>query len=200
MANRNGVHHGSCACGKVTYQIKLTFPPVLDPSAESIRLYRCNCTQCQKMGRFHCKPIDMTNDFILTSSSPSEMGDYRTCTKRIGFYFCKSCGCHVVGVGGEWEEVELDVEEWAGKESKGEVKKVWRVKAIENATWVIDGKEITKRLLYVSVNAGTLDQEDEGSVDLIEWHDKGWLFYVENKDKAQGTQMRMAKPYPGGMY
>ena len=80
------------------------------------------------MGYFHCRPIHPAEDFILTSPATiEELGDYRTRTKKIGFYFCKNCGVRVVGVQGEWEQVELDVENWAGAKRDGDAEKLQKV-------------------------------------------------------------------------
>ncbi|KAH7128566.1 hypothetical protein B0J11DRAFT_525274 [Dendryphion nanum] len=194
-----GAYPGSCHCGIVQYQIRLTFPPVHDVNAESIRLYKCNCTTCHKMGFFHCRPINPGEDFILTAPSPSELGEYRCFDKRIGWYFCKNCGVRTFAMGGNWEEAELDVEKWAGKDSKAETMKVWKATAGESFKRVVDGKEIIKPLHYLSVNAVTLNG-GEGGVDLREWHDKKWVFYVENLERKNGTLMRIDEPYPGGLY
>lgn len=197
-----GTYSGSCHCGFVNYKLKLTFPPTHDPNAESIRIYKCNCSTCQKMGFFHCRPINIPEDFILTSPSLiEELGDYRVFSKKQGWYFCKTCGTRVFGMGGKWEQVEVDVAEWEGKgaESKGK-EKVWISKPDGTRIRVIDGKEVEVPRHYLSVNAVTLDTAVEGGVDLREWHEKGWVFYVENREKTGSGNMRLDKPFPGGMF
>jgi hypothetical protein len=99
---------GSCHCGDVQYQVKLKFPPVHDATADSIRIYKCNCSTCQKMGYFHCRPVDPANDYILTSPDPEQLGDYRCFEKKHGWIFCKKCGVRVLGLGGSWEYVHVD--------------------------------------------------------------------------------------------
>jgi hypothetical protein len=133
---------GSCHCGDVQYQLKLQFPPDMKGahSNDTIRIYKCNCTVCQKMGYFHCRPITPAEDFILTSD-PAELGEYRASTKKCAWYFCKSCGCRVVGVVGEWEETELDVADWAGtkkEQDKEDLQKVWKTKG-RMVTTTVDG-------------------------------------------------------------
>jgi hypothetical protein len=133
---------GSCHCGKVQYQLKLKFPPDMTSmrNEDTIRIYKCNCTVCQKMGFFHCRPITPAEDFILMSD-PTELGEYRASTKKCAWYFCKDCGCRVVGVVGEWVEGDLHVEQWAGtkKEQDGDaLRKVWKTKG-KMITTEVDG-------------------------------------------------------------
>ncbi|KAF2708591.1 hypothetical protein K504DRAFT_477100 [Pleomassaria siparia CBS 279.74] len=196
-----GVHHGSCHCGFVQYQIRLTFPPIppfLEAGAKSVKLYKCNCTVCQKMGFFHCRPININDDFILTSpSNIQELGDYRVFAKRTGWYFCKTCGVRTFGMSGTWEQDEIDVGTWSGKQhGDGTVQKVWKSKSNDIDTEK-DGKKITKPYHYLSVNAVTLEGGD-GGVDLKEWHEKGWLYYVENREKAGNHPQ--PQPFHCGMY
>ena len=193
------VHHGGCHCGKVKYQIRLTFPPINKAGAESIRIYKCNCTLCQKMAFFHVRPISITDDFVLTSPSTiEELGDYRTNTGKIGWYYCKDCGCRTFAMGGEWSEEEVDADEWAGRErGSGELQRVWKSRG-RNMIIKTDGKDENKFYHYLSVNAVTLEPGDV--VDLREWHEKGWVFYVENRLKSGGTSIRFGEPHFGGCY
>ncbi|KAL1651710.1 hypothetical protein SLS61_005373 [Didymella pomorum] len=195
---------GSCHCGFVQYQIRLTFPPVYDRQADdftpkSISLYKCNCSTCQKMGFFHCRPIDPQEDFILISpANLDELGDYRAFSKTQGWYFCKSCGVRVFGVAAEWEKVDIDVEKWAERKSseeEGKFQPVLKTKATTR-TRTVDGKEVTKDYHYVSINAVTLEPGDE--IDLRMWHEKGWLLYVDCRSRTEGP--RLGKPHEGGMY
>ncbi|KAF1850554.1 uncharacterized protein K460DRAFT_412243 [Cucurbitaria berberidis CBS 394.84] len=192
---------GSCHCGDVKYQIRLKFPPIMERGGESIRIYKCNCTTCQKMGYFHCRPINPAEDFILTSPATiEELGDYRTFSKKQGWYFCKKCGVRIVGLGGDWERAELDVEHWAGAKEEadpGKLQQVWKTKAT-TITTKENGKDETKPFHYLSVNAVTLEPGED--IDLKKWHENGWIFYVENLDKKNGTQLRVSEPFKGGMY
>jgi hypothetical protein len=191
-------YHGACHCGNVQYQVRLKFPPVLDPKADSIRIYKCNCTTCQKMGFFHCRPIAPADDFILTSPATiEELGDYRTFTKKTGWHFCKDCGVRIVGVSGSWEQVELDIEKWAGTKQTGEdtLQKVWKTNETTR-TVKKNEKEVTVPYHYVSVNAVTL--EPGGDIDLKMWHEKGWVFYVDSRFRK--ADMRAGEPHEYGMY
>jgi hypothetical protein len=150
------------------------------------------------MGFFHCRPIAPADDFILTSPATiAELGDYRTLTKKTGWYFCKDCGVRIVGLAGTWEQVELDVEKWAGtKQAGGDVlQKVWKTNGTTR-TVEKDGKEVTEPYHYLSVNAVTL--EPGGEVDFKMWHEKGWIFYVDSRFRKES--MRVGEPHEDGMY
>ena len=60
------------------------------------------------------------------------------------------------------------------------------------------GKEVSKPNHYISVNAVTLEPSED--IDLRKWQQNGWVFYVENRLKKNGTQMRLADPFEGGVY
>ena len=148
------------------------------------------------MGMFHCRPNDLANDFIVTSPANIEdVGQYRCNSAKIGWYFCKRCGVRTFGMGGEWVPEEINVAEWAGNEGgRGTTQKVFKTVPSTGGFKGFDGKQ----LHYVSVNGVTLDDE----IDLIDVHDKGWIYYIENKYKKDGEfpQMRFKEPYKGGCY
>jgi hypothetical protein len=187
---------GSCHCGAIQYQIRLTLPPTHDPdrNAKTVRLYKCNCTLCHKAGFFHCRPITIAEDFILTKPSPSELGDYKN-----GWYFCKSCGVRTFTAFGSWTEVEIDVGQWQGcgrdGTGSGVTEKVWIVKPGPERTMMFNGQSVTRPLHYLSVNAVTLE-----GVNLREWHEKGWMFYINRRDEEKPMDMRVGEPHEGGMY
>lgn len=153
------------------------------------------------MGLFHCRPIDPAEDFILLSpDSIEKLGDYRTSSKKQGWYFCKLCGVRIVGLGGDWEQVSLDVEHWAGvkpEPDEEKIQRVWKTKG-KTITTKIDDKDVTKPFHYLSVNAVTLEPSED--IDLKRWHDERWIFYVENLVHENGTKLRVSEPFPGGMY
>jgi len=75
-------------------------------------------------------------------------------------------------------------------EGEGEEKvKYWGAKE----GWV----EGTENGSYLSVNAATLEAGQEG-LDLREWHEKGWIAYLDELDEVEGN--RLQKPHRGGMY
>lgn len=73
-------------------------------------------------------------------------------------------------------------------EIKGEKVKAW---APKRDGWAETGTG------YLSVNAATLDQDQEG-LDLREWHEKGWIAYLDCKWGPGET--RLKEPHGGGMY
>jgi hypothetical protein len=93
---------------------------------------------------------------------------------------------------GEGEIVDIDVEEWMGKESKGQKTKVWRPK---KESW----REFKMSLpfTYLSVNALTLDQGQEG-LDLREWCENKWMNYIDWKLGA--WKLSTAGPFERGTY
>lgn len=150
------------------------------------------------MGYFHCRPIDSANDYILLSPAPSELGEYRCFSKETGWYFCKNCGVRVLGTRGSWQQVDLDVEKWAGTKAAGEeesLQNVWVLRG-DSVDMEVDGKIVTKPF-YLSVNAVTL--EPSGDIDLRKWHEKGWVSYVDSRNEEE-LPTRLGEPHEGGMY
>jgi hypothetical protein len=136
---------------------------------------------------------------MTSPSSPEELGDYRAFSGKVGWYFCKKCGARTFGVGGGWKQVELDIDEWAGKEGEESKKqKVWMTETKGEITLPRGGQEVTMPLHFVSVNATTLEVGEDG-VDLREWFEKGWISYGENRDPSKAGS-HQPKPHPGGMY
>ena len=50
---------------------------------------------------------------------------------------------------------------------------------------------------YLSINAQTLEAGQEGA-DLREWHDKGWIHYLDCLDEKEDD--RWGVPHRGGCY
>jgi hypothetical protein len=150
------------------------------------------------MGFFHCRPISPGEDFILTSPTIVEdLGDYRVFSKNNGWYFCKKCGVRVFGMAGVWEQAEINVAEWTGGNVEEDQKRqqVLRTRPMMR-TLKMEGKEVTKPYHYLSVNAVTLEPSED--IDLRMWHDKGWIIYMDCRDRSGPP--RLEKPYYGGMY
>ena len=74
----------------------------------------------------------------------------------------------------------------SGKEGRGV--RAWKPK---KEGWTENGTG------YLSVNAATLEQDQEG-LDLREWHEKGWIGYLDCKEEVGDD--RFETPYEGGMY
>jgi hypothetical protein len=144
------------------------------------------------MDFFHVRVPDSPGDFILLSPLPpeKELGDYTCNDGNIRWYFCKSCGVRCFAFWGQGEVTELDVEAWKGGDEKGEVREVWRAK---REGW----KEGMGGTGYLSVNAMTLDQGQEG-LDLREWVEKKWVCYLDCKEEKE--ENRYDRPHDVGAY
>lgn len=183
-------YKGSCHCGFIKYVVYIPLPPTAlegtTPEEQrergSVRIYKCNCTTCQKLGLFHLRPPAPTEDFALLSPLDpfTELGDYLVFDKLIHWFFCKTCGGRCFSLYGEGEVVTKEIE--------GETRQVWIPKPIEQGA---------ARRLYLSVNAHSLDEGQEG-LDLREWHEKGWIQYLDVLDMKE--EPRFGKPYRGGIY
>jgi hypothetical protein len=151
-------------------------------------------TRSMQLNMFHTRPAEPENDFIVTSPAKIEdLGKYNAFGGPHNWYFCKNCGAQCFGVGANWVQEELNVGEWAGGEPEGSSQKVSRTTALTD--------RLNSRghpVHYVSANAVTIE-----GVDLIEWHEKKWIFYVENRVAEKGkanSSMRFGKPHPRGCY
>jgi hypothetical protein len=194
-------YRGSCHCGKIKYVVWLVLPPAnldLDTSCgTSIRMYKCNCSTCLKLGMFHLRLEDSPNDFVVLSplsfEEPGVLGDYRTFAGEYHWYFCNDCGVRCFGFagtggkggpGGELVQRERQVLGLAGDG----LTTVWKPSA---KGWV-EGE-----MGYLSVNATTLDQ-DQPDLDLREWTEKGWIYYMDCKQRTGANRYKL--PHPGGIY
>ena len=94
-------HHGSCHCGRVTFQVDLD----LDAGTG-----RCNCTFCLKAR--HWATIVKPAAFKLLSGE-ADLSDYRGRNPHGHNYFCKHCGVrpystgHVAELGGDYVSVSV---------------------------------------------------------------------------------------------
>jgi hypothetical protein len=88
------VHHGSCHCGKVRYDVKV------DPR----RGTACNCSICSRKGWL--LTFVSEDEFTLLAGS-DELTDYQFGNKRIHHLFCKHCGVNSFsrGVGPHGKEM-----------------------------------------------------------------------------------------------
>lgn len=189
-------YYGSCHCGHTRYICYLTLPPpIIDPTARKgdTTIKKCNCTLCHKLGFLHIQLAFAPDDFVLLSPTDpwKELKDYQTGSKIAHFFSCGTCGvqCFAFGAIGDLDEkVEIDLEAWLGKASEGKKTKVWRPKK--------EGYEEEKTAM-LKVNATSLDVGQEG-LDLREWHEKGWVAYVDGLDRKE--EGRLGKPHRGGCY
>ena len=166
-----------------------------------------------KTGFFHARPADSPESFLVLSPlaeaeaaaesgqagadagegkgakfqaakglklGPGGLHDYVCFDEDIHWYFCSVCGVRCFDFSGDSEFTTTALE---GKEVRA-----WKPKS---EGW----KENTTG--YVSINAYTLDPDQQG-LDLREWHEKGWISYLDYKDEV--GEDRFGEPYPGGMY
>jgi hypothetical protein len=181
------LYQGSCHCKLIKYAVYLTLPPVIStkPPPTSIRIYKCNCTTCQKMGIFHVRLIDAPEDFYLFNPlnlTEGGMKDYRCFSGNSHWYFCGNCGVRCFTVAGQGSVKEVEIE--------GEKKQAWRIDA--------DGwRERGYGPNYFSLNALTLEPHQEG-LDLREWTEKGWVAYYDSLEDV--GEYRLGEPHTGGMY
>jgi hypothetical protein len=138
------------------------------------------------MSFFHVRVPDPVNDFRLLSplDPQKELGDYKCFAARVHWYFCPKCGVRCFTFTGESQVKEVEIE--------GEKVNVWAPKE----PWV-EGSENG----YLSVNAATLDARQEG-LDLREWHEKGWIAYLDwlGEKPGENGEDRLGVPHIGGMY
>jgi len=181
---------GSCHCRSIQYLIYLELPPATlsgstrtaDLKQPTVRIRKCNCSTCHKIGFFHVRVPYAPDDFVLLSPLDplNELGDYLVYDKRIHWLFCKTCAVRCFAFAGEGEVVEKDV--------LGEKKRVWVPKR--------SGYE-KGNISYLSVNAQTIEPGQEG-FDLKEWHEKKWVCYLDCLDEKEDD--RFGQPHRGGTY
>ncbi|KIW06822.1 uncharacterized protein PV09_02502 [Verruconis gallopava] len=202
---------GSCHCGTIKYIAYITLPASPDEVSTTefyeesgVRLYKCNCNTCQKMGIFHLRLKSPGDDFVLLSpldphADDSGMTKYMTPAKRSSWWFCKTCGVRCFTIRGPTEQAEVEVPakslealgiKAADVRSDSTVKvKAWKPKDefVEKA----GGGD------YLSINAVTLNPQQEG-LDLALFHEKQWVAYVDSLNRK--AESRFGKPHPGGIY
>ncbi|PQE23292.1 duf636 domain-containing protein [Rutstroemia sp. NJR-2017a BVV2] len=192
-------YHGSCHCGLTRYIVFMTLPPTNihpnAPATSSVRIRKCNCTTCHKMGLFHLRLPSSPDDFLLLSPTKdfekSGLRSYRCFEGVHDWLFCGTCGVRCFAFAGEGETVTVDLGALGVKGKDGEVLgevEAWRPKK--------EGWEEGYRS-YVSINATSLEAGQEG-LDLREWHEKGWINYLDTLDEKE--ENRLGKPHRGGMY
>ena len=195
-------YKGSCHCGATKYIVWAVFPPPSDqpaqrpwvPRQNTVRVYKCNCTICQKAAIFHIRVPNAPDDFALLSPlDPSkELGDYRCGEGDLQFFFCKTCGVRCFTFYGEGEAgVRTDIPGQEGQEVQ-----CWRPK---KETWTenLINAVTNKRRSYFSINAHSLDAKQEG-LDLRDWVDQKLVGYLDCLD-FEGKDSR-ERPHIGGTY
>jgi hypothetical protein len=191
---------GGCLCGDIRYRVFLSVPTKPDATKdletfEAIKqkVYKCNCTTCQKMGFLHLRPPNAPTDFMLLQPKTSVDGHanglamFRCHGGKLNFTFCAKCGVRCFSYAGEWENADIQL---PGSEALITVSRP-RAVGIEDSQ---------KR--YLSVNMHTMDANQAG-LDLREWHERGWIMYwnwLDDDSSIPLEERRAMKPFPGGVY
>ena len=199
---------GSCHCRQTRYIVFYTLPHMPHSDSSSLkhvgqRIYKCNCTTCQKLSIFHTRVNEPASDFLLLSpldplGPDSSLTAYRYSEGGKAWLFCKTCGGRCFSFKGPDEVVSVDlaglgVGEDVCKRAGAEVDDqgrttVWKPK---------DGFVESPEHRYLSVNAHSLDAEQEG-LDLREWHEQGCVQYYDLLKDSGET--RYWTPFEGGIY
>ncbi|GAO15627.1 uncharacterized protein UV8b_04806 [Ustilaginoidea virens] len=191
---------GSCHCRAVQYVAFLTLPPVHNesspPARTDQRIYRCNCTICQKTGFLHVRVADRTDDFLLLAPLDPlrDLGDYRFDGKMLHWLFCKTCGVRCFTFMGAGEVVEADLAALGvpGYAGKGKTTRVWRA-AREGGH--------PEYGTYISINGHTVDHSCR-AFDARALHEQGsvqYLDYLCPGGQERGPD-RYGRPHEGGAY
>lgn len=73
------IHHGSCHCGRVTFEL----------SADITRVMECNCSICRRNGAlWH----GATDDTLQIVGGEADLTLYQFGTMKAKHYFCRHCG------------------------------------------------------------------------------------------------------------
>ncbi|KAJ6781234.1 hypothetical protein PWT90_05097 [Aphanocladium album] len=188
---------GGCHCGATRYVLFLTLPAPHDETSPwkegDQKIYRCNCTTCHKMGLFHLKPADTTDDFLLLSPLDpyTELGDYLTDDKEIHFFFCKTCGVRCFSTNATGELVDVDAKELGLPEGKNVPAKAWRA---------VRGSGHPEYGTFVNANGHTIDA-DQAEFDMRDLTEKKRVRYVDTySEYGKGVPGRWSRPHEHGSY
>ncbi|KAF2185582.1 hypothetical protein K469DRAFT_539275, partial [Zopfia rhizophila CBS 207.26] len=183
-------HTGSCHCGLTRYILYLTLPPTIpipksNPQS-TVRFRKCNCSTCHKTGFFHVRVPYAPEDFRVLSpiedgeEGKDALGDYTCFDGHIHWLFCNKCGVRCFTWVGEGDLIDNDLpSDLLERANMDGAEKVWRPSPLQKVDKPWD--EGLEGGCYVSVNALTLDQGQEGA-DLREWVEKGWVHYLDCRE------------------
>ena len=74
-------HHGSCHCGRVTFELDADLAQVID----------CNCSLCRRRGALWHGALEPQLRIV---KGEGELELYQFNTKTAKHYFCRHCGIH----------------------------------------------------------------------------------------------------------
>ncbi|MGJ3648478.1 GFA family protein [Sphingomonas sp. GlSt437] len=86
------VHHGSCLCGAVSFEVRGELPP---PDA-------CHCRQCRKSSGHYFASTDVARSALTITAGEDHLRWYRS-SDRVRRGFCATCGASLF-----WDPVERD--------------------------------------------------------------------------------------------
>ena len=87
-------YHGSCHCGRVTFELQAELNYVID----------CNCSLCRRRGALWHGANESSLRIV---SGEQDLALYQFNTKTAKHYFCKHCGIH------PFARPRLDPSKWA---------------------------------------------------------------------------------------
>ena len=141
------------------------------------------------------RPIEPPDDFLLLSPLDpfGEFGDYQCYSKKLHFFFCRTCGVRPFIFAGDGEIVEVDPAEARvsveGSEASGnETVKAWRPRRGPDSKF--DG--------YLSVNGHTIDAKQKG-FDMRVLTEKKHVLYCDGLSEPEGPSS-YERPGDGGCY
>jgi hypothetical protein len=78
----NDLHHGSCHCGAVQFEVRTALTPAA----------RCNCSLCRRKGALMTPPFAAAALKIVQGEDALTLYQFNTRVAR--HYFCKHCGIY----------------------------------------------------------------------------------------------------------
>jgi hypothetical protein len=80
------VHHGSCHCGRIAFEVDTDVTEVIE----------CNCSHCDRKGYLLCF---VPREQLRLTSPESNLATYTFNRHIIAHHFCPVCGCAPFGFG-----------------------------------------------------------------------------------------------------
>ncbi|HKE95704.1 MAG TPA: GFA family protein [Povalibacter sp.] len=80
------IYHGSCHCGRITYDVEGTLEQVME----------CNCSHCSRKGYLLWF---VARDKLSLATPPEQLATYTFNKHVIKHHFCPNCGCAPFGFG-----------------------------------------------------------------------------------------------------
>ena len=195
---------GSCHCSSTRYIVYLAVPHKPSLRSGSQKVYRCNCTVCHKSGIFHVRVPSPADDFLLLAPLDpfKELGDYLCADKVLHFFFCKTCGGRCFTFEGDWEVVNIDLDELGlNEEQKSRLSDLQgKTKAWKPTQKNTEEKQNAKEG-YLSVNGHSIDQKQPGfdMGDLLKNKTMGFVDMLRFGEEDAGRPT-LEGPYPYGSY